>query len=111
MEDHGRLNFYLRTDFDINKAFGICTAGSDDQLNVYANYDMVGGQVCSELELVLIRAGGEEESRTYPLNGVEKAALLRKMEDYCQQQTGQSLTDYSAQRLTEDIAPPAGPVM
>ena len=110
-EDHGRLNFYLRTGSDVNKAFGIRTAGSDDQLNVYANYDMAGGQVCSELELVLIRAGGEEESRTYPLNGVEKAALLRKMEDYCQQQTGQSLTDYSAQRLPEDIAPPAGPVM
>ena len=110
-EDHGRLNFYLRTDFDINKAFGIRTAGSDDQLNVYANYDMAGGQVCSELELVLIRACGAEESRTYPLNSVEKAALLQKMEDYCQEQTGQSLADYSAQLMAEEMTLPAGPMM
>ena len=110
-EDHGQLNFYLRTGSDVNKAFGVHIAGSDDQLNVYANLDMAGGQVCDELELVLIRACGEEESRTYPLNSVEKAALLQKMEDYCQQQTGQSLEDYSAQRLTEDMAPPAEPVM
>ena len=110
-EDHGRLNFYLRTDFDINKAFGIRTAGSDDQLNVYANYDMAGGQVCSELELVLICACGAEESRTYPLNSVEKAALLQKMEDYCQEQTGQSLADYSAQLMAEEMTLPAGPMM
>ena len=110
-EDHGQLNFYLRTSSDVNKAFGIRTAGSDDQLNVYANYDMAGGQVCDELELVLIRACGEEESWTCPLNSVEKAVLLQKMDAYCQQQTGQSLADYSAPRLTEDMAPSAGPVM
>ena len=110
-EDHGQLKFYLRTGSDVNKAFGIRITGSNDQLNVYANFDMAGGQVCDELELVLIRACGAEESRTYPLNSVEKAALLQKMDGYCQEQTGLSLKDYSAQLMAEEMTLPAGPIM
>lgn len=109
--DDGRLNFYLENSFDVDRVFGTRTAKRDDWLNVYANYDMASGQVCDMLEVDLHRADGREVSMEYRLNAVEKAALLRKMEDYCQQQTGQSLADYSAQRLTEDMAPPAGPVM
>ena len=71
-------------------------------MNLYANYDMTAGQICDELELVLVHASGKEESVEYRLNAVEKAVLLRKMEDYCQQQTGQSLKDYSTQRLAEE---------
>ena len=52
-----------------------------------------------------------EESLEYRLNAVEKSALLQKMDAYCQQQTGQSLKEYSAQCMAEDMAPPAGPVM
>ena len=109
--DDGRLNFYLENSFDVDRVFGTRTAKRDDWLNVYANYDMASGQVCDMLEVDLHRADGREVSMEYRLNAVEKAALLRKMEDYCQQQTGQSLADYSAQRLTEDMAPPTGPVM
>ena len=109
--DDGRLNFYLENSFDVDRVFGTRTAKRDDWLNVYANYDMASGQVCDMLEVDLHRADGREGSMEYRLNAVEKAALLRKMEDYCQQQTGQSLADYSAQRLTEDMVPPAGPVM
>lgn len=109
--DDGRLNFYLENSFDVDRVFGTRTAKRDDWLNVYANYDMASGQVCDMLEVDLHRADGREVSMEYRLNAVEKAALLQKMEDYCQQQTGQSLADYSAQRLTEDMAPPAGPVM
>ena len=109
--DDGRLNFYLENSFDVDRVFGTRTAKRDDWLNVYANYDMASGQVCDMLEVDLHRADGREVSMEYRLNAVEKAALLRKMEDYCQQRTGQSLADYSAQRLTEDMAPPAGPVM
>ena len=97
MDGH-RLNFYMAAGFDA----GTRTAMRGAQLNVYANYDMGTGQVCDELELVLVHASGKEEALTYPLNAVEKAVLLRKMDDYCQQQTGQSLQDYSTQRLAED---------
>lgn len=99
-----RLNFYLETGFDVDAVFGthICTAENDDTLNVYADYDMAAGQVCDMLEVDLHRADGKEESLEYRLNAVEKVVLLRKMDDYCQQQTGQSLADYSAQLMTED---------
>ena len=109
--DDGRLNFYLENSFDVDRVFGTRTAKGDDWLNVYASYDMAAGQVCDMLEVDLHRADGREESLEYRLNAVEKAALLQKMDAYCQQQTGQSLKEYSAQCMAEDMAPPAGPVM
>ena len=101
MDGH-RLNFYLEAGFDVDKVFGTRAAERADQMNLYADYDMGAGQVCDELELVLVHASGKEEALTYPLNAEEKAVLLRKMDDYCQQQTGQSLQDYSTQRMAED---------
>ena len=109
--DDGQLNFYLENSFDVDRVFGTRTAKSDNWLNIYANYDMAAGQVCDVLEVNLHRADGREESMEYRLNTVEKAALLQKMDTYCQQQTGQSLADYSAQCMAEDMALPAGPVM
>ena len=109
--DDGRLNFYLENSFDVDRVFGTRVAKGDDWLNVYANYDMASGQVCDMLEVDLHRADGREESMEYCLNAVEKAALLQKMDAYCQQQTGQSLREYSAQCMAEDMALPAGPVM
>lgn len=102
--DGQRLNFYLETSFNVDAVFGthVCTAENDDTLNVYADYDMRTGQVCDMLEVDLHRADGREESLEYCLNTVEKAVLLRKMDDYCQQQTGQSLAQYSAQLLAEN---------
>lgn len=112
-EINGLLNFYMNTWFDVDAVFGthICTSDNDDVLNVYANYDMAAGQVCDALEVDLHRADGREESMEYRLNAVEKAILLRKMDAYCQEQTGQTLADYSAQLMAEDMAPPAQPMM
>ena len=70
-------------------------------LNVYANYDMASGQVCDELEVDLHWADGREETVEYRLNAVEKAVLLWKMDAYCQEQTGLSMADYSAQMMAE----------
>ena len=112
--DGQRLNFYLETSFDVDAVFGthVCTAENDDTLNVYVDYDMATGQVCDELEVDLHRADGREKSVEYRLNAVEKAILLRKMEDYCLQQTGQSLKDYSAALMAEEeIVPPTGPTL
>lgn len=107
------LNFYMETGFDVDAAFGthVCTAENDDWLNVYANYDMASGQVCDELEIALHRGDGGEESLAYQLNAAEKEVLLRKMEAYCQEQTGMSLAEYGARIMTEDMAPPSGPVL
>lgn len=107
------LNFYMETGFDVDAVFGtqVCTSESDDWLNVYANYDMTSGQVCDELEIALHRGDGSEEALSYQLDTAEKEILLRKMDAYCQEQTGMSLDDYSAQLMVEDMAPPAGPLM
>jgi hypothetical protein len=111
--DNGQLNFYMETAFGVDKVFGtrICPGESDDSLNIYANYDCAAGQVCDELEVDLHWADGREEAVEYRLNAVEKATLLRKMEEYCLQQTGQTLKDYSGQLLAEDMAPPTAPSM
>ncbi|MDE7262926.1 MAG: hypothetical protein K2N78_12830, partial [Oscillospiraceae bacterium] len=93
-EIDGKLNFYLENVFDVDKVFGTRTAKRGGQLNIYASCNMPDGQVCDALELTLIHADGHEESLSYPLNTVEKAVLLRKMDAYCQEQTGLSLTEY-----------------
>ena len=89
----------------------VCTEENDDALNVYADYDMAAGQVCEELEVDLHRADGQVESLEYRLNAAEKAILLRKMDAYCQQRTGQTLAEYSAQLLAEEMAAPTQPSM
>ncbi len=107
------LNFYMEASFNVDAVFGthVCTDENDDTLNVYADYDMAAGRVCDTLEVDLHRADGREESLEYRLNAAEKAVLLRRMDAYCQQQTGQTLAEYSAQLTVEEMAPPTGPVM
>ncbi len=107
------LNFYMESRFDADALLGthVCTTANDDWINIYVNYDMTAGQVCDTLEIILHREDGSDKELSYPLNAVEKAALLRKMDAYCQQQTGQSLTEYSAQLMAEDMTHPTGPVM
>ena len=106
--DDGRLNFYVQTEFDVDAAFGthVLTDENDDWLNVYANYDMERGQVCDELELTLCKGDGSEENFTYPLNAAEKDVLRRRMEDFCMEQTGMSLGEYSGQCMEQQMRPP-----
>ena len=99
IESDGKLNFYLQADFDVDAAFGtfVCTDQNDDWLNIYANYDVEQDRLCDTLELNLCKGDGPEECWSYPLNAAEQEVLLRKMEDYCQQQTGMSLHEYARQ--------------
>ena len=105
MEEDGKLNFYVDADFDVDAAFGtfVLTDKNDDWLNIYANYDIAQGKPCDTLELTLCKGDGSEESWSYPLNAAEQEVLLRKMEAFCQQQTGMSLREY-AQQLCEEQA-------
>lgn len=108
IESDGKLNFYLQADFDVDAAFGtfVCTDQNDDWLNIYANYDVERDRLCDTLELNLCKGGGSEESWSYPLNAAEQEVLLRKMETFCQQQTGMSLHEYAQQlRDSETQAP------
>ena len=112
IESDGKLNFYVQTEFDVDAAFGtfVLTDKNDDWLNVYANYDIAEDRPCDTLELTLCKGDGSEESWSYPLNAAEQDVLLRKMEEYCQQQTGMSLHDY-AQQFREEPEQRQGPVM
>ena len=112
IEMDGKLNFYVRTEFDVDAAFGtfVCTDKNDDWLNIYANYDLAQGKPCDTLELTLCKGDGSEESWSYRLNAAEQDVLLRKMEEYCQQQTGMSLRDY-AQQFRAEPEQRQGPVM
>ena len=99
IESDGKLNFYVQTEFDVDAAFGtfVCTDQNDDWLNIYANYDVEQDRLCDTLELNLCKGDGSEESWSYPLNAAEQEVLLRKMEAFCQQQTGMSLHEYAQQ--------------
>ena len=99
IETDGKLNFYIQADFDVDSAFGtfVCTDQNDDWLNIYANYDVEQDRLCDTLELSLCKGDGSEESWFYRLNAAEQEVLLRKMEAFCQQQTGMSLHDYTQQ--------------
>ena len=99
IESDGKLNFCVRTNFDVDEAFGtfVCTDQNDDWLNIYANYDVEQDRLCDTLELNLCKGDGSEESWSYPLNAAEQEVLLRKMEAFCQQQTGMSLHEYAQQ--------------
>ncbi len=103
IESDGKLNFYLQADFDVDAAFGtfVCTDQNDDWLNIYANYDIEKGRPCDTLELNLCKGDGTEENWNYHLNAAEQEVLRRKMEEYCQQQSGMSLHEY-AQQLWEE---------
>ena len=112
MEEDGKLNFYVDADFDVDAVFGtfVCTDKNDDWLNIYANYDIAEDRPCDMLELCLCKANGTEENWSYRLNAAEREVLLRKMEEYCQKQTGMSLHDY-AQQFREEPEQRQGPVM
>ena len=102
IESDGKLNFYLQADFDVDAAFGtfVCTDQNDDWLNIYANYDIEKDRLCDTLGLNLCKGDGTEENWSYHLNAAEQEVLARKMEAFCQQQTGMSLHEY-AQQLRE----------
>ena len=74
IETDGKLNFYIQADFDVEQE-----------------------RLCDTLELTLCKGDGSEESWSYPLNAAEQEVLLRKMEIFCQQQTGMSLHEYTQQ--------------
>lgn len=105
IESDGKLNFYVQTEFDVDTAFGtfVCTDKNDDWLNIYANYDIAQGKPCDTLELCLCKGDGTEESGNYQLNAAELEVLARKMDAFCQEQTGMRLRDYT-QQLHEEQA-------
>ena len=105
-EVDGALNFYLACWFNVDDVFGthVETTENGDWINVYADYDMQEHRVMDTLEIILHRDDGSDTELSYRLNENEKAALLRKMETYCVEQTGQTLSSLCTQLLEQDGA-------
>lgn len=110
IQNDNMLEFYMELSFDADRVFGthVCTTENDDWLNVYANYDMETRRICDTLEVYLVRGDGSEQDYKYRLTEEEQALLLPKMEDYCQQQWGQSLEKCCADYLAEQDQSPQG---
>ena len=98
------LEFCLDGAIDVDKMFGTNTCDYDngDWFNIYANYDMEKRCVCDTLEVYLQHEAGGEQEFKYRLSEEEQALLLPRMEDYCQQQWGQSLEECGASYLSEE---------
>jgi hypothetical protein len=96
MEESGKLNFYMSTDFNVDQVFGthVETSDNDDWINVYANYDIEKRQVYDTLDIIFDRADGTCEELTYRLDDCEKDILLEKMNAYCLEQAGLALEAY-----------------
>lgn len=97
------LEFCMDGAIDVDQMFGTHTCDYDngDWFNIYANYDMENRRVCDTLEVYLQHEDGGEQEFKYRLSEEEQALLLPRMEDYCQQQWGQSLEDCCQQYLSE----------
>ena len=98
------LYFSLYCAFNVDEVFGthVETEENDDYINVYANYDMLAGQACNQLEIILCLDDRSEVSLDYKLDEAELAALEARMEGYCYEQAGMGLKEYSAQLMAEE---------
>ncbi len=59
IEMDGKLNFYVRTEFDVDAVFGtfVCTDENDDWLNIYANYDIAEDRPLRHAGAVPLQSG------------------------------------------------------
>lgn len=109
----GQLFFELDADSDFGSMDAIfetntCTSENNDFLAVYAGYDTSSGVVYKTLGAELNHEDETTEELLYHLNDVEKECLRRRMEEYCQKQTGMGLTEYS-RHVRQAVSPSAQP--
>ena len=103
-ECDGKLTFYIPVNFDPDAVFGtyVATDQNDDYLNVYAQYDLDTDEVQDQLLVILVRSDGTEQEYSYPLSDKEVRWMTEKMNHYCEEQTGLSLSEYSSQWREEN---------
>ena len=80
----------------------VATDQNDDYLNVYAQYDLDTDEVQDQLLVILVRSDGTEQEYSYPLSDKEVRWMTEKMNHYCEEQMGLSLSEYSSQWQEEN---------
>ena len=100
--DSDVLNFFIENWFNVDEVFGthMKSEEKDEDLDIYANYDMKAGKLCDELIVMLWHDFGCEKC-VYLLSADEKTILLPKMDEYCRVRTGKSLAELSEKCLAE----------
>ena len=103
------LNFYVPIYFDVEAVLGagLLAEDSDDYINVYANYDLEHDRVCDVLDVILVRYDESEAQYQYRLSAEERAVLLQKMESYCKDNVGESLSEIRAEFMEEQSEKPS----
>ena len=99
-----RLNFYMDAFGGVDEVLGthVCTTENGDYVNIYAEYDLLGGVVCDKLFVTLCRGNGMDDDYEYALSPKEKEMLLGKMDAYCLQECGKALAEYREEILAEE---------
>ena len=93
--DDKTLNFYVPIFFDAATVFGkqVERLGHDDSFDVYANYDMDDGDISEYLEILVKYNDGVEDVAMYHLTPEEQEMFLQKMDEYCMETMGLSISD------------------
>lgn len=96
IEMDGVLNFYVPVTFNHLRIFGLeyGLLGSNPSVNVYAAYDLQAKQIQDNLTVIVKHPDGNDEERHHPLSTRERDMFLRKMNQYCVDQTGKDLTHW-----------------
>ena len=102
--------------FDSDAVFGtsVTSMENDDYVNVYAEYDLRTGEVCSALQVTLCHGDGSNGDYIYPLTEDERGWLLQKMDAYCLQEMEMPLADVRKQwqekmKQVQSAPKPKGP--
>ena len=113
LADDNTLNFCVPLYFDTYSIFGeeVSKLGPDDSFNVYANYNLDEGEISDYLEISVICSDGHEDIAYYQLSPEEQAMFLRKMDAYCQETAGITLSDWEQQYMQEQREPQQQPEM
>ena len=81
----------------------------DDSFNVYANYNLDEGEISDYLEIAVIYGDGHEDIAYYQLSPEEQEMFLRKMDAFCQEMAGITLSDWDQQYMREQREPQQQP--
>lgn len=95
-EIDGKLVFYVPVTLNLLRVLGLeyGILGSNPSVNVYATYDLQTKQIQDNLSVIVIHTDRKDEERYHPLTPRERDMFLRKMNQYCVDQTGKDLSHW-----------------
>ena len=85
-----RLQFMMKNDVATDDVFGM-EPGTDDDVTMYAYYDLKRGEVSDALDVTVFEEDGSKTFHAYRLSPEEKKLLLAQMQPYCLELTGMRL--------------------